>query len=173
MHSKGCRILRLRSAFTIKNSTCHRIKLLATDKDKLTSRQHHQQYQYQQPRGGVSTGATSPSSNGRNSMGSGGADDDVTYELLPGEEFHIPLALLRQSALSTGKWSPPYFNKPLFSYIRSILILIYHHHHQSRWTISRQFIHLSGRYICHRWVRNSNQSARQIVRSFYLQLGKV
>ena len=35
-------------------------------------------------------------------MASGSADDDVPFELLPGEEFHIPLALLHQSALSTG-----------------------------------------------------------------------
>ena len=55
-------------------------------------------------------------------MGSGIADEDVPFELLPGEEFHIPLALLHQSALTTGRLS--HHTLVCLSFNRSIRFLI-------------------------------------------------
>ena len=88
VHSKGCRILRLRSTFAVKNSTCHKLKLLATVQDKLPAKKGQQR---------VPPGATTSPPREASPL-----DDDAPFELMPGEEFHIPLALLHQSALASN-----------------------------------------------------------------------
>lgn len=72
----GGRMLRLRSVFTIKNNTRHRLKILA--KEGASSAQ---------PSYGESQKAE---------------DEDVPFLLDSGENFYVPLALLRRSVLASG-----------------------------------------------------------------------
>jgi hypothetical protein len=83
----GGRMLRLRSVFTIKNNTRHRLKILAKE--------------------GASISAANSTVN--NSPGFGDTErpaheDEVPFLLDSGENFYVPLALLRRSVLaSAGK----------------------------------------------------------------------